>query len=137
MKGNEMLKKVDTLLGTEKELIILKGKLTVPQKAATKADGEIYYTFRLKTLKRSSNDEYGQSFNTYQIVVPCDVAKNISESELSALKNNEVLCICQANANAKVLPNGAVVNNISLFVIDMMLSRSIDNVTILQKAINL
>lgn len=138
IKGNEFMKKVDGLLGQEKELIVLKGKLFAPQKASTKEGNETYYTFRLKTLKKSSNDEYGQSFNTYHCVMPTDVSKNYSEQDIQALKNNEVLCLCTFNASVKTLPNsGAVVNNITIFVNDVMLVRSIDSNMVVHKAINL
>lgn len=137
-EGNiELLTKIDMLLADEKELIILKGKLTQPLKHTTNDGKGIYYTFQLRTLKKLSSDEYGTAFNTYHCVMPVDVAKRYSDDELSSCKDNEVLCILSANCRTKKLTNDVVVNNITFFVNDMVLTRTINNTITNSKVINL
>jgi len=135
--NNDYIENINILMDEEKELIVLKGKMIQPQLCKTKNNNEDYYSFKLKTLKKNSNDEYGQSFNTYYCVVPVIVAKKYSKDDVSVLKNNEVLCICNMSAMTKKLQNGALVNNITVFVNYMKLVREIDNGNTLNQVSNL
>ncbi|MEM4935347.1 MAG: hypothetical protein QXY78_05390 [Thermoplasmata archaeon] len=139
MKNGDYLEKVNNLLGEEKELIILKGKMFSPQLSKTQEGNETYYTFKLKCLKNISNDEYGSAFNTYYCVVPSAVSKDYTEKDFAeTFKNNEVVVLCSANASTKTLgQNNVVVNNIRLYVTSIMLSREITGEKKIHKAINL
>lgn len=137
-KVNEMLKKVDNLLGQEKELIVLKGMLFSPAMAHTQEGNHPYYSFKLKVLKNSGSDEYGQSFNTYYCIMPSEVAKGFTQQDITTMKNNEVICLCSANAQVKTLGEKKIsVNNISLYCHGIMMTRAINRETPYQKAINL
>lgn len=139
---NELMQKVDILLGAEKELLILKGMLLSPKVCTTKDSKQEYYTFMLKTIKAMSTDEYAQGYNTYHCIMPVETSKKYTKEEISGLKNNEVLCLCSANAHVKKFDKKETgeeftVNNITIYVNDLMLIRTIDNTRTVQKAINL
>jgi hypothetical protein len=137
-KSGDLLKKVDNLLGNEKELIILKGMFFSPAMAHTQQGNNPYYSFKLKVLKNTGSDEYGQSFNTYHVIMPSEVAKDFPQQAITAMKNNEVVCLCSANAQVKVLGEKKInVNNISLYCHGLMMTREILRETTFQKAINL
>lgn len=123
----DLLQKINDMLIDEKELIVVKGKLTQPQKQSTTDGKGIYYSFQLRVLKKLGIDEYATTFNTYHCIIPQDVAKRYSDDEISSFKDNEVICLMSANCRTKKLDNGAIVNNITFFVNDMVLIRTIDN----------
>ncbi|NMB98229.1 MAG: hypothetical protein GYA02_16750 [Clostridiaceae bacterium] len=140
IEKTEFVEKVNNLLGEEKELILLKGKMFSPQLSRTQEGNEIYYTFKLKCVKNISNDEYGSAFNTYYCVVPSAVAKEYTEKDFAEkFKNNEVIVICSANASTKTLGqnNNMVVNNIRLYASSIILSKEIVADKKIHKAINL
>lgn len=139
VEKTEFLEKVNNLLGEEKELILLKGKMFSPQLSRTQEGNEVYYTFKLKCVKNISNDEYGSAFNTYYCVVPTAIAKDYTEEDFSErFKNNEVVVVCSANASVKTLgQNNMVVNNIRLYASSIVLSKEIISTKNIHKVINL
>lgn len=132
-----MLLKINDLLGSEKELVVLKGKLITPSKHKTADEKGIYYSFHLRTLKRLSTDEYGTTFNTYHCIVPVEVSKRYSDDEISSFKDNEVICLLSVNCRIKKLQGDVVVNNATFFVNDIVLIRNVDNTINNEKVINL
>ena len=93
MKTNtetKILESINILLGAEKELIVLKGQLQNPVRREKKDTRETYYEFVVKTLRKNSDDEYGQGYNRYHCVMPSDVAKNFNDDLIKELKGNEV-----------------------------------------------
>ncbi|MEM0173433.1 MAG: hypothetical protein QXI16_02885 [Sulfolobaceae archaeon] len=140
IEKTEFLEKVNNLLGEEKELLLLKGKMFSPQLSKTQESNETYYTFKLKCVKNISNDEYGSAFNTYYCVVPSIIAKEYTEKDFAErFKNNEVIVICSANASIKTLGqnNNMVVNNIRLYATNIILSKEITGEKKVKNTINL
>lgn len=130
MKNESLLAKINDLLGEEKELIVLKGKLFSPAEVKRQEDQAIYYTFRLKVLKAANDDAYAQSFNTYFIIMPAEVAKRYTREQIREMKDNEVILLCSARAGTREFVNKntgekVTVNNISLYGLDIMFTRQI------------
>ena len=55
---SEVLEKMNEILGSETELIVLKGKMFMPMQHKRQEDSESYYTFRLKCIKKANEDVY-------------------------------------------------------------------------------
>ncbi|WP_202709705.1 hypothetical protein [Sporosalibacterium faouarense] len=135
-KNNDLLTKLNELLKDEKELMILKGQLQSPEKQI-KEDGQIYYTFTLKTVKKYTNDLYSTGFSTYYIVIPTSVSAKLSDDDIKDMKGNEVLVLLDPSCRTKIITaresgNKYKVNhNINLYCIDIMkvrdVERTIDN----------
>jgi hypothetical protein len=137
LENESLLKRMNRMMADEKELILLKGKMSQPKKMKTDED-KIYYTFVLRVLKRLSSDEYGTTFNTYFCVVPTNVSCNMTDDDIKSMKDNEVICLLTANCRTKTLTNSKVtVNNITLFVNDIVITRTIDNSINNSKVVNL
>lgn len=127
---SEVLEKVNAILGSENELIVLKGKMFMPMQHKRQEDNESYYTFRLKCIKRANDDTYSQAFNTYYCIMPVEVSKRFSQEDIRDMKDNEVICICSSRAIVKNFVNNKTgeqiaVNNINLYCVDIMMIREI------------
>lgn len=126
----EVLEKFNEILGSETELVVLKGKMFMPMQHKRQEDNESYFTFRLKCIKRLNEDAYSQGYNTYYCIMPVDVAKRYTPEKIKAIKDNEVICICSPRAYVRNFLNSktgeqVAVNNINLYCIDIMMVRSI------------
>ena len=126
-----ILERLNEIMGEEKELIVLKGKMFMPMQHRRQEDSESYYTFRLKCIKRGNEDVYTQAYNTYYCIMPVDVAKRYTQEEIKGMKDNEVICICAPRAYVRNFVNSKTgeqvsVNNINLYCVDLMLIRQIN-----------
>lgn len=114
-----------TALGEEKELHVFKGLFMNPMVAQKQQTGEPYYSFDLKTLKQiGSDDEYGQSYNMYNCIIPSEISSQFSNESIKALKDCEVIVIATAKGSVRKVGNSKF-NNISLFVQHLELSRKV------------
>lgn len=112
-------------LGEEKELHVLKGLFMSPMIAQKQQTGEVYYSFDLKTLKQFGNDEeYGQTYNLYNCIIPSDYAIQFTNENIKAFKDCEVIVIATAKCSVRKVGNNKF-NNISLFVQHLELSRKV------------
>ena len=128
---SEVLERFNEILGSETELIVLKGKMFMPMQHKRQEDNESYYTFRLKCIKKANEDAYSQAYNTYYIIMPVDVSRRFTSDEIKAMKDNEVICICSTRAYVRNFVNRKTgeqvsVNNINLYCVDLMLIRYIN-----------
>jgi|LSQX01.2.fsa_nt_gb hypothetical protein len=128
---SEVLEKMNEILGSETELIVLKGKMFMPMQHKRQEDSESYYTFRLKCIKKANEDAYSQAYNTYYCIMPVDVSKKFTQEEIKEMKDNEVICICAPRAYVRTFVNNktgeqVAVNNINLYCIDLMKVREIN-----------
>lgn len=118
-------------LGKAKELHVMKGLLMNISKAAKQETGEVYYTFDLKVLKHFGEDEeYGQTYNLYNVIMPVEVAKHYNEADIKGFKDSEVLAVCSTRASVKRFPpkeDGSQnkCNNISLYLVSMDKTRQV------------
>lgn len=111
-------------LGEEKELHVMKGLFMSPM-VAHKQTGEAYYSFDLKVLKQfGDDDEYGQTYNLYNCIIPSDLAINYSSEDIKAFKDCEVIVLVTTKCSVKRVNNNKF-NNISLFVQSIELSRKV------------
>ena len=129
-KNISLIAKINDLLGEEKELIVLKGKMFSPAEVKRQEDGAVYYTFKMKVLKAQNDDAYAQSFNTYFVVLPAEIAKRYTREQIQEFKNNEVIVLCSAKAGTRAFTRKdtgeqVTVNNINLYGIDIMFTRQI------------
>ncbi len=127
---SEVLEKFNNILGSETELIVLKGKMFMPMQHKRQEDSESYYTFRLKCIKKANEDAYSQAYNTYYCIMPVDVSKRFTSEDVKEMKDNEVICICSSRAFVRTFVNNTgeqvAVNNINLYCIDLMKVREIN-----------
>lgn len=129
--GVSLTERINELMGNEKELIVLKGKLYSPTEEHKQETGEVYYTFRLKVIKNINDDEYGKNYNTYICIMPCDVSHKFSKQQIQDMKNNEVLALCSARAGVRTFmrkdtDEQVAVNNITLYVVELLNTRRIN-----------
>lgn len=111
-------------LGEEKELHVMKGLFMSPM-VATKGTGEQYYSFDLKVLKQFGDDEeYGQTYNLYNCIIPSDLAMRFTSEDIKGFKDCEVLVLVTAKCSVKRVNNNKF-NNISFFVQHLELSRKV------------
>lgn len=136
-KTESLLDKFNKMMGNEKELILLKGQFINPAKAKKKNSDDTYYTFGIKTLKKMGTDEYSQSFNTYQVIVPVERSKHYTDEQIKAFKNNEVLVLVESNCHIKRIGENGKVNNITLYLMDIMQTKEIIREIPDTKAVNL
>ena len=128
---SDVLEKFNEILGSENELIVLKGKMFMPMQYKRQEDNESYFTFRLKCIKRANEDAYSQAYNTYYCIMPVDVSKRFTQEDIKEMKDNEVICICAPRAYVRTFVNNktgeqVAVNNINLYCIDIMMVRQIN-----------
>lgn len=134
VKG-EKLEKLEIILNGSKENITVKGQVLSIMKCERKDTRDVYYTFVMKVLKSLSDDEYGQSFNTMNIVMPADYVKvnKITDESISAMKKNEVICILASDCHAKRITQSDgvtyYVNNINFYVVEMHQTKELEKVT--------
>ena len=111
-------------LGENKELHVMKGLFQSPGRHV-KTTGEIYYSFDLKTLKQyGADDEYGQTYNMYNCIIPSDMAMNFTDDDIKAFKDCEVIVICSTRCSIK-RGDKVKYNNISFYVQDIESSRKV------------
>lgn len=127
---SEVLEKLNEILGSENELVVLKGKMFMPMQHKRQEDSESYFTFRLKCIKRGNEDAYSQAYNTYYCIMPVDVSKRFTLEQIKEIKDNEVICICSTRAYVRNFLNNktgeqVAVNNINLYCVDIMMVRQI------------
>lgn len=125
-----LLKEALDVMKDGKELHVFKGLLMNPIKTP-KETGEYYYTFNLKCNKKfADDDEYGNSYNMYHMVIPSEKAQNFTVENVTKFKNNEVVIL--ANTKASVRKKDEITfNNITFYVQAIELSREVfakDNV---------
>jgi hypothetical protein len=131
----ENLETLEGILLGEKESIIVKGQILSIMKNERAENKAIYYTFVMKILKHLSNDEYGQSFNTINIVMPSEYVANnkITDEEMKDLKNNEVVCVLASDSHAKRMTGSNntfyYVNNVNYYVIEMIKTKELEKVS--------
>lgn len=129
-KEIKVLEKFNEILGSETELVVLKGKMFMPMQYKRQEDNESYFTFRLKCIKRANEDAYSQAYNTYYCIMPVDVSKRFTQEDIKEMKDNEVICICSPRAYVRTFVNNTgeqvAVNNINLYCIDIMMVRQIN-----------
>jgi hypothetical protein len=129
MNKKELKLKLEGILGENKELHILKGKMINLQLVTTKDGKGSFYAFDLICVKKFSEDEYGQSFNKYHMVMPVELSKEYKQEDMAGMKNNEVLVVVNTNSQVKVINREGLdpikVNNISLYVIDIFKTKEI------------
>lgn len=130
-KEIKVLEKFNEILGSENELVVLKGKMFMPMQYKRQEDNESYFTFRLKCIKRANEDAYSQAYNTYYCIMPVDVSKRFTQEDIKEMKDNEVICICAPRAYVRTFVNNktgeqVAVNNINLYCIDIMMVRQIN-----------
>ena len=115
------------MLGSERELHILKGQLLNPVILSKKDGSGHYMSFRLKTLKQISNDEYSQRNNMFQIIVSEEKAKKFGSAFFREVKNQEVIVLVDVSNMTKKGNTGSPVyfNNTSYYLIDIMKTRDI------------
>lgn len=145
--NDSIMKKLTTVLGNETELIVIRGQLKNPQKVQKEDGSGYYYTFQLKSIRQSNPDEaYSQGYNTFYCIMSSNVAKTYTDEQMSGMKENEVIALCSLNARAKTTQytektTGEVVertyNNITLYISDLLQTRSIQKELTNKKAINL
>lgn len=128
---SEVLEKFNEILGSETELIVLKGKMFMPMQHKRQEDNESYFTFRLKCIKRANEDAYSQAYNTYYCIMPVEVSKRFTSEDVKEMKDNEVICICSPRAYVRTFVNNktgeqVAVNNVNLYCIDIMMVRQIN-----------
>lgn len=139
---HSMIEKVNEILGDERELIVLKGKLYQPLQEHRKEDNQPYYSFKLKVIKKINDDMYSQGYNSYSCIMPVERSKQISTEEMRAMKDNEVICLCSARASVRSFANKTTgeqvtVNNINLYVVDLMFTREIKKEVAAGKALRI
>ena len=128
---SDVLEKFNEILGSENELVVLKGKMFMPMQYKRQEDSESYYTFRLKCIKRANEDAYSQAYNTYYCIMPVEVSKKFTQEDIKEMKDNEVICICSPRAYVRTFANNktgeqVAVNNVNLYCVDIMKVRQIN-----------
>ena len=128
---SDVLEKFNEILGTENELVVLKGKMFMPMQYKRQEDNESYFTFRLKCIKRANEDVYSQAYNTYYCIMPVEVSKRFTQEDIKEMKDNEVICICSPRAYVRTFTNNktgeqVAVNNVNLYCVDIMKVRQIN-----------
>jgi len=128
---SDVLEKFNEILGSENELVVLKGKMFMPMQYKRQEDNESYFTFRLKCIKRANEDAYSQAYNTYYCIMPVDVSKRYTQEDIKEMKDNEVICICSPRAYVRTFANNktgeqVAVNNVNLYCVDIMQVRKIN-----------
>lgn len=128
---SDVLEKFNEILGSENELVVLKGKMFMPMQYKRQEDNESYFTFRLKCIKRANEDAYSQAYNTYYCIMPVDVSKRFTSEDVKEMKDNEVICLCAPRAYVRTFTNNktgeqVAVNNVNLYCIDIMIVRQIN-----------
>lgn len=128
---SDVLEKFNEILGSENELVVLKGKMFMPMQYKRQEDNESYFTFRLKCIKRANEDAYSQAYNTYYCIMPVDVSKRFTSEDIKEMKDNEVICICSPRAYVRTFVNNktgeqVAVNNVNLYCVDIMKVRQIN-----------
>lgn len=128
---SDVLEKFNEILGSENELVVLKGKMFMPMQYKRQEDNESYFTFRLKCIKRANEDAYSQAYNTYYCIMPVDVSKRYTQEDLKEMKDNEVICLCAPRAYVRTFVNNktgeqVAVNNVNLYCVDIMKVRQIN-----------
>jgi hypothetical protein len=88
MLDDETLAKAMKFLGQEAIFCVLKGVMKRPM-VDKNGNGEKYYTFNLRTTR---SDGYNQTFHC---IMPAKVSAELSEEEIQALKDCEILVIPQ------------------------------------------
>lgn len=136
-KNNEMITKINNLMNDNNNLLLLKGQLIKPMRQV-KENGEVYYTFILKTLNKYSDDDYSQNYSMFYCVLSTDRSLHYSDEDLKALKNNEVIVVANITGIVKQINAQTgkfyVNSRNSIFVHDVYLNREI-NRTVKQKDI--
>lgn len=128
---SDVLEKFNEILGSENELVVLKGKMFMPMQYKRQEDNESYFTFRLKCIKRANEDAYSQAYNTYYCIMPVDVSKRFTSEDVKEMKDNEVICLCAPRAYVRTFINNktgeqVAVNNVNLYCVDIMKVRQIN-----------
>lgn len=114
---SELIQRCEEVMESNKELLLLRGKMYGVEICYTKDKKAKYYTFKLKVLKNLGNNDYGHCYNTYHCVVPVVIAGQYNDTDFESMKDNEVICICTANAQVRKSTNSDICyNNITLFV---------------------
>lgn len=114
MDNNEIMQKLQELIGTESEMLVLKGRFQNPERFATTKTQEIYYTFMLKTLKSGGDNEYSAGYHTYQIVIPTAISNNYTDDDIKNYKDKEVIVLCSLSGIVKKGETRKY-NNISIY----------------------
>lgn len=122
-----MMDKLNIILGTERELHVLKGQLLNPVILKKKDGTGHYMAFRLKTLRNVGDDEYSQRNNMYQIIVSEEKSKKITSAFFRENKDQEVICYVDVINMTKKGQKDSVVhfNNVSYYLIDIQKTRDI------------
>lgn len=123
----ERMEELNNYLGKEREMHILKGQLLSPLILAKKDNTGHYMTFRLKTIKQISDDEYMQSNNLYQIVVSEEKCKQFGSAFFKELTGQEVIVLLDVN-NYLRRGNSSMplyFNNVSYYLVDIMKTRNV------------
>lgn len=126
-KNEYVMEDLNKMLGEERELHILKGQLLNPVILSKKDGTGHYMSFRLKTLKQISDDEYSQRNNMFQIIVSEEKAKKFGSAYFKEVKDQEVIVLCDISNMTKKGNSGSPVyfNNVSYYLIDIMKTRDI------------
>jgi len=136
-KNESLLEKFNSLMGEEKELILLKGQMINPSKRKKKDSEEVYYTFSLKTVKKMGEDEYSQGYNTYQIIVSVEKSKQFTDEQIKAMKNNEVLVLLETSCHIRKFGDNGRDNKITFYLVEIMQTKEIKREMPDIKAVNL
>ena len=136
-KENSLLAKFEAILGDNGKLMVIKGRLmniTKDLKRDSK-DEEYYYSADVKVMHPGA-EGYNSSFDMFHLIFPVAVSMAITDAEMIAMKNNEVIALvspsCRVNTfkNDEPDENGEIkivkYNKCTFYVNDIMKTKDVE-----------